>query len=106
MAERINNFEMATLHHQKKRQMSCRYYFGCGRLAFLSNFLCFISGEAIMLWMIEHCVFAYDSHLKNNESVTAVRREFWHHCNIYQNKADPPIRQSYNELMHFTQQVH
>ena len=37
-----------------------------------------------MLWTIEHCVFAYDSYMKNNKSVTAARCEFQCHFNISQ----------------------
>lgn len=40
-------------------------------------------------WTIEHRVFAYDSYVKNNESVTAVRREFRRHFNIHRNQAVP-----------------
>ena len=51
-------------------------------------------------WTIEHRVFAYDSYVKNNESVTAVGREFRHHFNIHQ------IRQSYVGLKHLAHEVH
>ena len=43
----------------------------------------------MVLWTIEHRVFAYDSYVKNNESVTAVRREFRRHFNIHRNQAVP-----------------
>lgn len=47
------------------------------------------SGEAEALWTIEHCLFAHDSYMKNNKTVTAVHREFWRHFNIYRNQAVP-----------------
>ncbi|XP_076043601.1 uncharacterized protein LOC143026680 isoform X2 [Oratosquilla oratoria] len=45
--------------------------------------------EDMALWTIEHRVFAYDSYVKNNESVTAVQCEFGRHFNIHQNEAVP-----------------
>ena len=42
-----------------------------------------------MLWTKEHRVFAYDTYLKNNESVKAVRREFRGHFNIHRNQSGP-----------------
>ena len=62
---------------------------GVGVLAFLSNNFCSISGEATVQWMIEHRVFIYDSYEKNNESVTAIRREFQYHFNIHRNQSVP-----------------
>lgn len=41
------------------------------------------------LWTIEHRVFSYDSYVKNDESVTAVQREFRRHFNIHRNEAVP-----------------
>lgn len=43
----------------------------------------FFSVEAMALWKIEHCVLAYGSFLKNNQFVTAVKREFRHRFNIH-----------------------
>ncbi|KAK7076123.1 hypothetical protein SK128_027127, partial [Halocaridina rubra] len=45
--------------------------------------------EAIALWTIEHRAFAYDSFVKNNESVTAVLREFCRRFNIHGSQAVP-----------------
>ncbi|XP_076058129.1 uncharacterized protein LOC143035239 isoform X2 [Oratosquilla oratoria] len=45
--------------------------------------------EDMALWTIEHRVFAYDSYVKNNESVAAVQCEFRRHFNIHQNEAVP-----------------
>lgn len=70
--------------------MSGKYYFGRGVLTFFfSSIFCSVSGEAGMLRTIEHSVFAYHSYVKNNESVTAVGRKFWHHFMIHQNQAGP-----------------
>ena len=44
-----------------------------GHSIFFSNIFCSISGEAMVLWTIEHFVFAFDSYMRNNESVTVVR---------------------------------
>ena len=41
------------------------------------------------LWTIEHRVFAYDSFVKNNESVTAVQHEFRRHFKIHRNDSVP-----------------
>ena len=62
-----------------------KHYFGCGVLAFFRS----VSGEATLLWMIEHTVFAFDSYVKNNEFVTVVRREFRRHFNIHRNQSVP-----------------
>ena len=43
----------------------------------------------MMLWVLEHRVFAYESYVKNNESVTAVKRKFRHHFNIHRNQSVP-----------------
>ena len=43
----------------------------------------------MVMLTIENSVFAYDSYVKNNESVTAVRREFQRHFNIHPNQSVP-----------------
>ena len=89
-AERMTNFEMGTIQHQGERHMSGRYCFGRGILAFFSSNIFFsISGEAMVPWTIEHRVFAYDSYVKNNESITAVKREFRRRFNIHRNQSIP-----------------
>lgn len=40
-------------------------------------------------WTVEHRVFAYDSFVRNNESITAVQREFRRHFNIHRNRGVP-----------------
>ncbi|PSN38559.1 hypothetical protein C0J52_14825 [Blattella germanica] len=40
-------------------------------------------------WTVEHRVFAFECFVQNNESVTAVQREFRCHFNIHQNRAVP-----------------
>ena len=57
-------------------------YFGRGVLAFFFSLSCSISGEAMLLWTMEHCVFTYDRYLKNNGFFTGVRREFRHHQSV------------------------
>ena len=62
-----------------------------GILAFFSltfHFL-FYFFEAMVLWTIEYLVFAFDIYVKNNEFVTAVRREFRRHFNIHRNQSVP-----------------
>lgn len=49
----------------------------------------FFAGEAMVLWTIEHCIFAYDSYVKNNESATAVQCEFRCHFKIYRSQVVP-----------------
>ena len=65
--------------------MPSKYFFGHGVLAFFPNIFCSISDEALVQWTIEHCVFAYNSYVKSNEFVTAVRREF----NIHRSQSLP-----------------
>ncbi|KAK7083277.1 hypothetical protein SK128_011759, partial [Halocaridina rubra] len=45
--------------------------------------------EAMALLMIEQGVFAYDNFVKNNESVTAVQREFRRRFHSHRNQAVP-----------------
>ena len=86
----ITNFEMVTIQYQGEGHVPGVYYFGHGGLSiFFFDIFCFISGEAIVLWVIEYCVFANDSYVKNNESVTALRREYQRHFNIHRNQSVP-----------------
>ena len=39
----------------------------------------------MVLWTTEHRMFAFNSYIKNNESVTTVRREFRRQFNVYWN---------------------
>ena len=40
-------------------------------------------------WTVEHRVFAFECFVRNNESVTAVQREFRRHFNIHRNIGVP-----------------
>ena len=97
---------MATVQHQREGHMSGWYYFGRRILAFFSYIFCSISGEAMLLWKIEHRVFAYDSYVKNNEYVTAVGREFLASIQYSSKSVFSPIRQSYVGWLHFTRKVY
>ena len=55
-----------------------------------------------MPWTTEHRVFPYDCYVKNNESVTSVRREFRCHFNTYRNQS---VIQLYVRLMMFAHRV-
>ena len=41
----------------------------------------------MLLWTIEHRVFAHDSYVKNYKSITAVRHIFRRHFTLHRNQA-------------------
>ena len=52
--------------------------------------------------MIEHCVFAYNSFVKNNMSITPVQHEFRCHFNIHRNQAVP----AHNTILRWAKALH
>ena len=51
----------------------------------------------MVLWMVEYGTFAYNSYVKNSESITAVQHHFWQHFNIHCSDAVP----TRNAILHW-----